>query len=130
MENRTAKIEPDLRQRLDSAHQHALSHIERLDQASVAATADLATLRAQISRPLTREGTAPEQVIEELVRDVRGGLLGSAGGRFFGWVIGGVLCWLNFCGIVVAAPSPAAAAGTLCLDAAIQCRQRGQYEKQ
>lgn len=91
MENRTGKIESDLRQCLDSAHQHALSHIESLDQASVAATADLATLRAQISKPLTREGTAPEQVIEDLVRDVSGGLIGSASGRFFGWVIGGVL---------------------------------------
>jgi glutamate/tyrosine decarboxylase-like PLP-dependent enzyme len=28
-------------------------------------------------------------VIDELVRDVDGGLMGSAGGRFFGWVIGG-----------------------------------------
>lgn len=33
--------------------------------------------------------TAPETVIDELVRDVDGGLLGSASGRFFGWVIGG-----------------------------------------
>jgi aromatic-L-amino-acid decarboxylase len=32
-----------------------------------------------------------DKVIEELVRDVEGGLLGSAGARFFGWVIGGVL---------------------------------------
>jgi glutamate/tyrosine decarboxylase-like PLP-dependent enzyme len=31
------------------------------------------------------------QVIEELVADTQGGLLGSAGGRFFGWVIGGSL---------------------------------------
>ncbi len=91
MENRTAKSSSDLRQALDSAYQHALTHLENLDQSSVAATADLETLRAQICKPLTSEGIAPEQVIEELVRDTAGGLLGSAGGRFFGWVIGGVL---------------------------------------
>jgi glutamate/tyrosine decarboxylase-like PLP-dependent enzyme len=33
----------------------------------------------------------PAQVISELIRDVEGGLLGSAGGRFFAWVIGGCL---------------------------------------
>jgi glutamate/tyrosine decarboxylase-like PLP-dependent enzyme len=32
-----------------------------------------------------------EQVIRELAADVEGGLLGSAGGRFFAWVIGGSL---------------------------------------
>lgn len=91
MENRTANISRDLRQALDSAHRHALSHLETLDETSVAATAGLQTLRGQICKPLNREGKAPEQVIEELVRDVSGGLLGSASGRFFGWVIGGVL---------------------------------------
>jgi glutamate/tyrosine decarboxylase-like PLP-dependent enzyme len=30
-------------------------------------------------------------VIDELVAGVRGGILGSAGGRFFGWVMGGAL---------------------------------------
>jgi glutamate/tyrosine decarboxylase-like PLP-dependent enzyme len=34
---------------------------------------------------------APDRVVAELVKDVAGGLLGSAGGRFFGWVIGGSL---------------------------------------
>lgn len=34
---------------------------------------------------------AAEDVIDELVRDVDGGLLGSGGGRFFGWVIGGAV---------------------------------------
>ena len=33
----------------------------------------------------------PEQVVAELVHDVEGGILGSAGGRFFGWVVGGSL---------------------------------------
>jgi glutamate/tyrosine decarboxylase-like PLP-dependent enzyme len=33
----------------------------------------------------------PSAVVEDLVTAVRGGILGSAGGRFFGWVIGGSL---------------------------------------
>lgn len=32
-----------------------------------------------------------ERVVAELVDDVEGGILGSAGGRFFGWVVGGSL---------------------------------------
>jgi glutamate/tyrosine decarboxylase-like PLP-dependent enzyme len=40
---------------------------------------------------LTDEGVSPEQVILELSEDVEGGILGSAGGRFFAWVIGGSL---------------------------------------
>ncbi len=94
---KNSKVEPflnitsDLRQSLEAAHKHALSHLATLDQTSVAATSNLETLRAQICKPLENGSMAPEQVIEELVRDVSGGLLGSAGGRFFGWVIGGVL---------------------------------------
>src|SRR6266849_5115122 len=84
-----AKLDADFRKTLDAAFAQAVNHLESLDQTSVAATADLATLRARINRPLTRTGVAPEQVIQELNADVAGGLLGSAGGRFFGWVIGG-----------------------------------------
>src|SRR6266852_2637676 len=86
-----AKLDHDFSKTLDAAFAQAVNHLESLDQTSVAAIADLATLRARINRPLTRTGVAPEQVIEELNADVAGGLLGSAGGRFFGWVIGGAL---------------------------------------
>lgn len=85
------KLNPEFRNALDTAYQRAIAHLEKLDETSVAATDDLETLRARLCKPLTREGTAPDKVIEELVNDVSGGLLGSAGGRFFGWVIGGVL---------------------------------------
>jgi glutamate/tyrosine decarboxylase-like PLP-dependent enzyme len=85
------KLDPGFRKSLDAAYQHALTYLEELDQTSVAATSNLDTLRARLAKPLTHEGVSPHQVIEELVRDVTGGLLGSAGGRFFGWVIGGAL---------------------------------------
>ena len=70
---------------------HALAYLGRLDEASVAATATLPELRARLAMPLAQEGVAPGQVIDELVAGVEGGLLGTAGGRFFAWVIGGSL---------------------------------------
>jgi glutamate/tyrosine decarboxylase-like PLP-dependent enzyme len=85
------KLDSVFRSALDRAYAHAISHLENLDQTSVAATADAETLRARVARPLPFEGMPADEAIEELVRNVDGGLLGSAGGRFFGWVIGGVL---------------------------------------
>lgn len=85
------KLDPAFRSALDSAYNYSISHLENLDQTSVAATTDAETLRARVSQPLPSEGLPADQVIEELVRNVEGGLLGTAGGRFFGWVIGGAL---------------------------------------
>src|SRR4249919_480283 len=85
------KLDPSFRKTLDAAVSHAVSHLEGLQQQSVAATADAETLRAHLAKNLNDKSIPSEIVIDELARDVSGGLLGSAGGRFFGWVIGGVL---------------------------------------
>jgi glutamate/tyrosine decarboxylase-like PLP-dependent enzyme len=74
---------------LEAALENALVYLESLDRASVAATVDLVTLRKRIGKALPNEGVPPEQVVADLVKDAAGGILGSAGGRFFGWVIGG-----------------------------------------
>lgn len=76
---------------LSLAQHHAFSFLKDLDRAPVGATVDLKTLRQRLNKPLAGSGLASEQVITELVADVEGGLLGSTGGRFFGWVIGGSL---------------------------------------
>ncbi len=76
---------------LERALGHALAHLDGLDQAPVAATATLAELRGRLARPLLDAGLDPARVIDELVADAAGGILGSAGGRFFGWVIGGTV---------------------------------------
>jgi len=76
---------------LGAAMQHALAHLEGLDHDSVAATVDAATLRQRLVRTLTDDGVPAEQVVNELAADVRGGILGSTGGRFYGWVIGGTV---------------------------------------
>ena len=73
---------------LERAAELALSYLESLDTAPVAATASLPELRRRFLRPLPDEGVDPVRVIDELSRDTAGGLLGSAGGRFYGWVIG------------------------------------------
>ena len=76
---------------LTSALECTLAHLSSLDQSHVGATADVPTLRARIDKPLSDNGSAPEQVIADLVRDVEDGIIASPGGRFFGWVIGGSL---------------------------------------
>lgn len=74
---------------LQRAAAHAADYLEGLDRRPVAPTASLAQLRDALGGPLPEHGLPDEQVVDELVRDVEGGVLGSAGGRFFGWVIGG-----------------------------------------
>ena len=76
---------------LQAALTLAQSHLENLETASVAATTDVQTLRARLGKPLGDQGLPSEQVLCELAAGVQGGLIGSASGRFFGWVIGGSL---------------------------------------
>jgi glutamate/tyrosine decarboxylase-like PLP-dependent enzyme len=74
---------------LETAASEAIAFLEGLEQMPVRATAGLADLRGRLRRPLVAEGIPAERVLRDLVADVQGGLNGSAGGRFFGWVIGG-----------------------------------------
>jgi glutamate/tyrosine decarboxylase-like PLP-dependent enzyme len=76
---------------LARAFTHARAYLDGLDAAPVAATASLEDLRRALGRPLAAHGIPAAQVIDELVADVAGGLHGSQGGRFYGWVIGGGL---------------------------------------
>ena len=76
---------------LDHAVTHAKAYLNRLDTAPVSSMASLDELRARFTRPLTDAGVPAERVIDDLAKDVEGGLIGNAGGRFFAWVIGGSL---------------------------------------
>jgi glutamate/tyrosine decarboxylase-like PLP-dependent enzyme len=76
---------------LNAAFDTALSFLESLDDTAVGARVDAATLRDRFFRPLDDVPTDARQVIEDLARDVEGGILGMPGGRFFAWVIGGCL---------------------------------------
>ena len=76
---------------LERATELALAYLESLDEAAVCTTATLEELRRRFAQPLPDAGADPVTVIDDLARDAAGGLLGSAGGRFYGWVIGGSL---------------------------------------
>src|SRR5690349_7810221 len=76
---------------LDTAARHALAYLAGLNQRSVAGTAGRALLLERLNQPLAEDGVAPGRVVDELVQAVDGGIVGSAGGRFFAGVIGGAL---------------------------------------
>ena len=76
---------------LHRAAQHAADYRATLPERPVAPSADLETLRQALGRPLKREPTPPVHVLRELVEATDGGLMSTAGPRFFGFVIGGAL---------------------------------------
>lgn len=82
----------DIRATLDAlecAARHARAYIGQLDSAPVASTVTAQQLRASLGGPLPETGSAPSDVVDQLVAASAGGHLGSAGGRFFAWVVGG-----------------------------------------
>ena len=85
------KTETLFRTTLEGALHESLKHLGNINRSPIGPTANLADLRSRLTKPLGDEGLRPDQVIAELVRDVEGGIVGSADGRFFGWVIGGSL---------------------------------------
>jgi glutamate/tyrosine decarboxylase-like PLP-dependent enzyme len=76
---------------LEKGFQYAKLHLDNEDTRPVGATTTRTELRRRLDRPLQDTGIPAGQVIDDLVRDVEGGLVGSTSGRFFGWVIGGTL---------------------------------------
>jgi len=76
---------------LRAAAAHAIRYLDTQQSGPISAMATVEELRSRLTKPFPENGTAGEQVIDELVRDVEGGILGSSSGRFFGWVIGGTL---------------------------------------
>jgi glutamate/tyrosine decarboxylase-like PLP-dependent enzyme len=79
----------DRRQLLRRTAEIATDYLDRLAGRRVGSTADLATLRADLGGPLSDEPTDPIAVVEQLARDAEEGLVGSAGPRYFGFVVGG-----------------------------------------
>jgi len=82
---------PTLRSTLALALNHALDHLSPQNDRSVCATRSLDELRQRLDVPLNQAGIDAGTVLNQLVSGVEGGITDSAGGRFFGWVIGGSL---------------------------------------
>jgi glutamate/tyrosine decarboxylase-like PLP-dependent enzyme len=69
----------------------ALEFLDGLPHRPVGATATIEELRAALGGPLPERGEAPREVVEKLARAADPGLIGMAGPRYFGFVIGGHL---------------------------------------
>jgi glutamate/tyrosine decarboxylase-like PLP-dependent enzyme len=81
----------DFRTVLQLALEHALQFLDGLKTKSVSPTTSLSDLRRQLTKPLQDNPADAKQVLQELTTSTLGGLMGNAGGRFFGWAIGGRL---------------------------------------
>jgi len=67
----------------------AADFLNRLPDRPVSTPVDLAALRRELGGPLPDRGEDPQRVVEALAADVEPGLVGSAGPRYFGFVVGG-----------------------------------------
>ena len=105
---------------LDRAAHHTSVWLEGLETRAVNATTSLDELRARLRVPLTQMGVDAVQVVDDLAAATEGGLLGSPGGRFFAWVIGGTMpsavaadwltsAWDQNAGMYATAPAAAVA---------------------
>ena len=91
MDQRTNITTPAGYDALETARKRAYEWLASVDERPVGATATPAQLRAQLTKALTDDGVDPVIVVDELARDVEGGLHAVGGPRFFGWVMGGGL---------------------------------------
>ena len=76
---------------LDRALRHAREHLNNLESLPAGPSRGLFDIRRQLTKPLTDQGMPAGQVIDELVADSAGGVVGCVGGRFHAWVIGGTV---------------------------------------
>lgn len=76
---------------LEETFRLAASFLEGLTERPVGARDSIENLRARLRVPLSERGSPPASVVRELARDVDGGLVASAGPRYFGFVTGGSL---------------------------------------
>ena len=105
-----------LRPSLDNAVAHAAGFLKGLPERRVAPTASAEELREEFGGPLPEDPLEPGQVVADLTRAAEPGLMATAGGRFFGFVIGGSLpaalaadwltsAWDQNAGLYVASPA-------------------------
>jgi glutamate/tyrosine decarboxylase-like PLP-dependent enzyme len=79
----------DRRSLLDRTAELAAGYLDRLADRPVAPKTDLAALRGAFGGPVPDGPSDPQAVVEALARDAEPGLIGSAGPRYFGFVVGG-----------------------------------------
>ncbi len=110
----------DERKILERVLEEATDFLDGLPSRRVAARTDVDGVAAALRRPLPDEGAEPLEVIEELIAGAEPGILAIPSGRFFGWVMGGVLpaalaadwltsTWDQNAGLLVSSPAAAGA---------------------
>ena len=108
----------DERELLRRTAEIAADFVESLDDRPVWPPATVEELRRALGGPLAEAPTEPLEVIEALASATEPGVVGMAGGRYFGFVIGGSLpaalaadwltsAWDQNAGLVVCGPSAA-----------------------
>jgi len=81
----------DFQPALVAAMDHALEYLRTVDERLVGPTASLETLRLRLCKEWNENPMQAEAVVNDLVRDIEGGLSNSVNARFYAWVIGGSL---------------------------------------
>jgi glutamate/tyrosine decarboxylase-like PLP-dependent enzyme len=76
---------------LQTALNHALDYLGNVDERPVGHTASLETLRRRVCKEWNNNPIPAEAVVNDLVRDIEGGLNNSVNARFYAWVMGGSL---------------------------------------
>lgn len=110
----------DERKILERVLEEATGFLDGLPGRRVAARTDVDGVAEALRRPLPDEGAEPMEVIEELIAGAEPGVLAIPSGRFFGWVMGGVLpvtlaadwltsTWDQNAGLLVSSPAAAGA---------------------
>jgi glutamate/tyrosine decarboxylase-like PLP-dependent enzyme len=110
----------DERKILERVLEEATGFLDGLPDRRVAARTDVEGVAAALRRPLPEDGAEPLDVIDELIAGAEPGVLATPSGRFFGWVIGGVLpatlaadwltsTWDQNAGLLASSPAAAGA---------------------
>ena len=105
---------------LERVLEEATGFLEDLPDRRVAARTDVDGVANALRRPLPEEGAEPLEVVEELIAGAEPGVVAMPSGRFFGWVIGGVLpatlaadwltsTWDQNAGLLASSPAAAGA---------------------
>lgn len=110
----------DERKVLERVLDEATGFLDGLPDRRVAARTDVEGVAKALRRTLPEEGADPLEVIEELIAGAEPGVVAMPSGRFFGWVIGGVLpatlaadwltsTWDQNAGLLASSPAAAGA---------------------